>query len=105
MCVGELSRHPRENASVVGGVAVAPVALARAVARAHLPVVRREAAALALVAAAVVPRPTLVAPGRARFIREHPDMMSASKGGWLWKSRRSKGDCVNFLAQISSKYG
>ena len=38
--------------------------------------------------------------------REHPDMMSASEGGGgSWKSGRSKGGCVNFILQISSKCG
>ena len=31
-------------------------------------------------------------------------MMSASEGG-SWKSGRSKGGCVNFILQISSKCG
>ena len=39
-------------------------------------------------------------------VREHPDMMSASEGGGgLWKSRRSKGGCVNCIVEISSKCG
>ena len=37
---------------------------------------------------------------------EHPDMMSAWEGGGgSWKSGRSKGGRVNFILQISSKYG
>ena len=32
-------------------------------------------------------------------------MMSALKGGGSWKSGRSKGGCVNFILQISSKCG
>ena len=33
-------------------------------------------------------------------------MMSASEGGeGSWKSGRSKGGCVNFILQISSKCG
>ena len=36
-------------------------------------------------------------------ISERPDMMSASEGAW--KSGRSKGGCVNFILQISSKCG
>ena len=54
--------HPRENSPVLRGVAPAPVALADPVARAGLHVVGGIAAALALVATAVVARPTLVAP-------------------------------------------
>ena len=39
-------------------------------------------------------------------LRERPDMMSASEGGGgSWKSGRSKGGCVNFILQISSKCG
>ena len=37
-------------------------------------------------------------------MKVHPDMMFASEGGGgSWKSARSKGDCVNFSLQISSK--
>ena len=33
-------------------------------------------------------------------------MMSASEGGGgSWKSGHSKGGCVNFVVEISSKYG
>ena len=41
-----------------------------------------------------------------KHLRGPPDMMSASEGGGgSWKSRHSRGDCVNFVVQISSKCG
>ena len=47
-----------------------------------------------------------VLPRRSSALRECSDMMSASEGGGgSWKSGCTKGGCMNFILQISSKFG